>query len=95
MAFGGGEPSCRPTTARRTWRCTIADLAFTGGPILRLADRSAVFAGALGVVLVSIYLWGLLERRDKPLARLGIDSWVVVVVYVLGLVVLYGLRGRA
>lgn len=70
----------------------LADVVHTDSPILRDADRSAAFAASLGVVLTAVYLWGLLERRDKPVWRMGIDSWVVLVLYGLGLVVLYGMR---
>jgi cation:H+ antiporter len=71
----------------------VADAVYTGGPILHAADRSAIFVAGLGIVLTAIYLWGMLERRDRTIMRMGYDSLAVVVAYVIGLVVLYRLRG--
>ena len=70
----------------------VADAVYRGGPILQALDRSALFAGAMGVVVTSIYLLGLLERRDRTVLGMGIDSLGVLSVYVIGVVVLYFLR---
>lgn len=64
----------------------LAADAFSGAP-----STSAIFTAALGTVLTCVYLWGLLERSDKSVARLGIDSIVVVVLYLAGMGALYGL----
>lgn len=53
---------------------------------------SAVFTAALGIALTGIYLWGLLERSDRAVARLGVDSISVAVVYLAGMGALYALR---
>jgi cation:H+ antiporter len=70
----------------------LADLVYRGGPILAETDQSAMFAGALGVVVTSIFLLGLLERRDRTVLRMGVDSLAVLVIYVSGLAGLYALR---
>jgi cation:H+ antiporter len=70
----------------------VADLVYRDGPILAAVDRSAFFAAALGMVLTAIFLLGLLERRDKTVLRMGVDSLAVLAVYVTGLAGLYGLR---
>jgi cation:H+ antiporter len=70
----------------------LADLLYRGGPILAATDRSAFFAGTLGMVVTSIYLLGLLERRDKTVFGMGVDSLAVMIAYPLGLVGLYFLR---
>jgi cation:H+ antiporter len=69
-----------------------ADLAYRAGPILAAADRFALFAAALGIVVTCIYLWGLLERRDRTVLRMGVDSVAVLVVYAVGTGVLFFLR---
>ncbi len=53
--------------------------------------QSAVFTAALAIGLTCVYLYGLLERSDRAVARLGIDSIVVLVMYIAGMAVLYGL----
>lgn len=70
----------------------LADLLYRGGPILAETDRSDFFAGALGMIVTSIFLLGLLERRDRTILRMGVDSLAVLVVYVAGLAALYALR---
>jgi cation:H+ antiporter len=72
---------------------SLADVIYAGGPIASAADRSAAFAACLGIVLTSVYLWGMLERRDTPVLRMGIDSWAVLLLYACGLIVMYRLRG--
>lgn len=70
----------------------LADLFYRGGPILAATDRSAIFAGTIGIVVTAIYLVGLLERRDRTVLNMGLDSLAVLIVYPVGLVILYGLR---
>lgn len=70
----------------------LADAVFRGGPILAATDRSALFAGTIGMVVTCIFLLGLLERRDKTVLRMGVDSLSVLLVYGCGLVGLYTLR---
>jgi cation:H+ antiporter len=70
----------------------IADLCYRGGPILAATDRAALFAGALGMIVTCIFLLGLLERRDRTVAGMGVDSLLVLIVYVVGLGGLYYLR---
>ncbi len=51
-----------------------------------------MFAGAVGMVVTAIFLLGLLERRNRTVLRMGIDSLAVLVVYASGLAGLYALR---
>ena len=67
----------------------IGDLFFRSGPLLAVAPRQAMFTASLGIVLTCIYLWGLLERRNKTVGVFGIDSLVAMIVYLAGLAVLY------
>lgn len=70
----------------------VADLFYRDGLIFMALPRSAIFLGALGIVVTCLYLWGLLERRDKTVLGMGIDSIAVLVLYLGGLVVLYFIR---
>jgi cation:H+ antiporter len=70
----------------------LADLVYRPGPVLAAVDRSAVFAVAMGIVVTAVYLIGLIERRDRTILRMGLDSAVVLALYVGSLGVLYLLR---
>ena len=70
----------------------LADAVYRGGPILAALDRSAIFAATMGLVVTCIFLLGLLERRDRTVLGMGIDSLAVLGVYIVGLVGLYALR---
>ena len=66
-----------------------SDLAYREGAVINAVDESAILMASLGIVMTSLYLWGMLERRDKSVLRMGVDSWWVMMSYVAGLVVLY------
>ncbi|HEX5659260.1 MAG TPA: hypothetical protein VFX59_18830, partial [Polyangiales bacterium] len=50
-----------------------------------------VFSAGLGIVLTTIYLIGMLERRDRTLWRMGWDSVAVIVLGSLGVLAMYAL----
>ena len=66
-----------------------AELAYRDGAIMDQLDPAAAFLAAIGIVVTSLYLWGILERRDRTFLGMGIDSAAVLIVYGLALVV-YG-----
>jgi cation:H+ antiporter len=70
----------------------VADVAYSGGPILNEVDRFSLFATLLGIVLTAVYLAGLIERRHKSVLGVGMDSLIVLLAYVGGLVLLFSLR---
>lgn len=67
----------------------IADLFYKQGPIFNSLHNSTLFICAIGILVTAAYLWGLLERRDKTIFRMGIDSVAVVVIETFGLAILY------
>jgi len=69
-----------------------SDLLFRQGILLNSADASARFALVLGILLTALYATGLVVRHPKACLRLGIDSWAVLIAYISGVVILYGLR---
>ncbi|MGJ3262733.1 MAG: sodium:calcium antiporter [Salinarimonas sp.] len=70
----------------------VVDVAYREGPALESVGSFSVVAALLGVVLTLIYAAGLIERGDRRIGRLGVDSWAVLVVYAGGLAVLWTLR---
>lgn len=55
-----------------------------GGLALRQVEPSSITAALLAVLLTTLYLIGLVERRDRAVLRMGLDSIAVLVVYVAG-----------
>lgn len=69
-----------------------ADFAYSGGAILATSDDATVLAIAMGMVVTSVHLLGLLERRNRTVFGMGIDSVAIVVLYGVSLVGLYFLQ---
>ena len=57
--------------------------------VLPAAQRTDIYLTALGIVLTLIYAAGLLFRPRRRIARLGVDSLAVVILYGLGMVGLF------
>ncbi len=66
-----------------------ADMAYRDGPILSQADSVAQFSIAVGIMVTAIYVAGILIRRTPSWFGAGLDSWLVMSVYVGMLVSLY------
>ena len=54
-----------------------------GEAVLPQAGRADVYLTAVGVVLTLVYLFGLLFRPRKQILRMGVDSLVVLIVYIV------------
>jgi cation:H+ antiporter len=72
-----------------------ADIAFREGSIIETLGPSAVFLTALGTLATTIYMWGILERRDKTVFGMGRDSFAVLIVYLGGMVLYYSVLDPA
>jgi cation:H+ antiporter len=70
----------------------LVDALHPGGPVLLETGRFASFAALLALVLTAIYLGGMIERRDRTVLRMGVDSVAVLLLYAAGVAVLYTLR---
>jgi len=70
----------------------VVDAIYQGEPALAAAGRFATFAALLGIAVTALFIAGLLERRHIMVLRMGVDSLVVIGVYVAGLTVLYTLK---
>ncbi|WP_433634838.1 sodium:calcium antiporter [Nocardia sp. CA-120079] len=61
----------------------------SGHAVLPAAQRTDIYLTALGIVLTLIYAAGLLFRPRRRIARLGVDSLTVLIVYGLGMIGLF------
>ncbi len=66
-----------------------ADACYREGAIFDALPASAGLLAGLGIIATSVYLWGILERRDRTVFGMGIDSAIVLAVYLGGLLLYY------
>jgi cation:H+ antiporter len=70
----------------------LADAVFVGAPVLSEVGRFSLTAALLGILLTGVFLAGLIERRERVVLAAGVDSHVVLAVYLGGMVLLYTMR---
>lgn len=63
----------------------VADL-LAGKPVLQTVSDSSSWLGGIGVIVTAVFAGGLVMRPPKKLIGIGPDSWLVLLVYVIGLV---------
>lgn len=68
------------------------DALYDGPPVLAEVGPFAGFAALLAIVLTALYLAGMIERRDRTVARMGYDSLAAIATYGAGVALLYQLR---
>ncbi|MDJ0612713.1 MAG: hypothetical protein QNJ29_03490 [Rhizobiaceae bacterium] len=68
-----------------------ADILYFERPILDAATASTQLAIACGSLVTAIYLVGLIVRRKPKIGPIGVDSFLVLVVYASSLLLYYGL----
>ncbi|MGE0370679.1 MAG: sodium:calcium antiporter [Gammaproteobacteria bacterium] len=71
------------------------DILSPGGPVLDRVGAFSAFGALLGLVLTTIFMVGVVERRDRTVLRMGWDSLAALVFYIAGLGILWTLRGQA
>lgn len=67
----------------------VADVVYRQGSLLAQAQPSIVFVATIGALMTCVYLWGLMERADRTIWRIGWDSAIALVTYAVGMAVLY------
>lgn len=65
----------------------------SGQSVLPQAQKSDLYLASLGVLLTAIYISGLIFRPKRQILMLGIDSVVVLCLYVIGIIGLFSLAG--
>jgi cation:H+ antiporter len=63
----------------------------SGQAVLPQAQSSDIYLTALGVLLTLVYLGGLVFRPQRRIARMGVDSLAVLVLYTVGLAGLFAI----
>lgn len=66
-----------------------ADIFYRKGAIIDVTDPSNIFLGGVGTIITGLYLWGILDRENRTLLRMGVDSLIVLLVYSFSLYLLW------
>jgi cation:H+ antiporter len=64
----------------------------SGKALLPHATKADMYLTALGMLLTSVYIYGLIFRPRRQIARMGIDSFVVLILYVVGVAGLFAIK---
>ena len=64
----------------------------SGKAVLPHATKADMYLTALGMLLTAVYIYGLIFRPRRQILRMGVDSFVVLVLYVLGVVGLFAIK---
>ena len=70
----------------------VVDAIYAGPPVLGQAGTFSLFAVLLCILMSTIYLIGLVERNNRTIARFGIDSLLILLVYGGGMLLLFQMR---
>ncbi len=62
---------------------------FSGEAVLPEAQKTDIYLTGLAMLLTIVYIWGLLFRPKKQILNLGIDSFIVLLLYVFGIAGLF------
>ena len=65
----------------------------SGQSALLQAKNTDIYLASLGVLLTAVYIYGLIFRPKRQFLDLGIDSIVVLVLYIVGIVGLFTIGG--
>ena len=65
----------------------------SGQSVLPQAKNTDIYLASLGVLLTAVYIYGLIFRPKRQFLDLGIDSLVVLVLYLVGVVGLFTIVG--
>lgn len=63
----------------------------SGQAVLPQAQSTDIYLAGLGVLLTTVYIYGLIFRPQKQILRMGVDSFVVLILYILGIVGLFAI----
>ncbi len=65
----------------------------SGQSVLAQAKNSDIYLASLGALLTTVYIYGLIFRPKRQIFALGIDSLVVLILYIVGIGGLFFIAG--
>ena len=63
----------------------------SGRPVLPQAHDTDIYLTGLGMLLTGIYIFGLVFRPRRAIARMGPDSLIVLILYAVGIAGLFAI----
>lgn len=69
-----------------------ADILFRSGPILQDASTTVTLSLAFGVAVTAVFLTGLIVRSKPKIGAFGLDSVVVLIIFLLSILAYYHAR---
>lgn len=66
----------------------VLDLFYTGGPMYSAISATHLISILASIIMTAVVAVGLVVRPEKKRWRLGVDTWVVLIMYVLSLLLL-------
>jgi cation:H+ antiporter len=66
-------------------------MALSGTAVLPRAQATDIYLTAVGMLLTAVYIMGLLFRPARRIAGMGVDSLIVLLLYVLSLFGLFAI----
>ena len=63
----------------------------SGTSALPQAKNSDIYLASLGILLTAVYIYGLIFRSQRQILNMGIDSFVVLIVYIIGTIGLFAI----
>lgn len=63
----------------------------SGQSVLPQAKNTDIYLAGLGILLTTIYIYGLIFRPKRQILHMGIDSLVVLLLYILGIIGLFAI----
>ena len=70
----------------------VADLV-AGQPVLPAEGKSNAWIGCVGLLMTAVFVSGIVLRPQRRHLGLGLDSWIVLLIYVLGVWGLFVVSG--
>ncbi|TMD61762.1 MAG: sodium:calcium antiporter, partial [Chloroflexi bacterium] len=65
----------------------------SGQAVLPEAKNTDIYLAGLGILLTVIYIYGLIFRPRRQILHMGIDSFLVIIVYAVGIGGLFAIAG--
>ncbi len=69
----------------------LAATLLSGQAVLPQAKNTDIYLGGLGILLTTVYIFGLIFRPKRQILHMGIDSLIVLVLYVIGIAGLFAI----
>lgn len=73
----------------------VSDAAYRGGSIYHAIEPNQLFLVALCQLMMAVLLIGLLRREKRGIAKIGLESTLLVILYIGGVAVLFTSAGGA